>query len=73
MDDAAQGLIARRVAPDQFPFRELRGAWVLLEGPGSPLLSRGELVPDTVVDPVDNFGQLFPGGRRRQGCGWRVP
>ena len=62
MDDAAQGLFSRRVAPVQFPFRDFPSGRALREGPGSASLKENDLPFLAPVDPVDNFPEtLFIG------------
>jgi hypothetical protein len=57
VDDVAQGLISRHVAPVQFPFRDLLSEMVVREGPSSASLKEGDLTFSALVDPVDNFAE----------------
>ena len=57
MDDVAQGLISRHVAPVQFPFRDLLSEMVVREGSSSASLKEGDLTFSALVDPVDNFAE----------------
>ncbi len=62
MDDVAQDLFSRRVAPVQFPFRDFPRAWTLRESPGPASLKENDLSFLTLMNPVDNFmATLFLG------------
>ena len=59
MDDVAQGLFARRVAPVQFLFRESWNEMALWEGPVSTPPKERDLSSLPSVDLVDNFGEVL--------------
>ena len=61
MDDVAQDLFARRVAPDQFLFRDCWNEMASREGPVSAPPKERDLSSLASVDFVDNFGEVFIG------------
>tara|TARA_B100000586_G_C19821177_1_gene306420 strand:+ start:319 stop:552 length:234 start_codon:yes stop_codon:yes gene_type:complete len=59
VDDSAQGLFTRRVAPDQFLFWDFWNEMALHEGLGSALPKESDLPSSASVDLVDNFGEAL--------------
>ena len=59
MDDSAQGLFTRRVAPVQFLFQDFWNEMALHEGLGSAPPKEIDLPSLASVDLVDNFGEAL--------------